>query len=241
MPMDVFEAVEFAHRLPLVSRQAGRCQNRPRSHHARRPRRVRRQSAVVAGLCARRRAACRAQAQGRGPYRRPRSAPRRCRISDLPEDHVGAVQVAPRGARRAALRRARRRARRCRGAARAIQAQFRILQRAGRAVHRHRPQARSRPMGRSRRLYPRAWRSSPAATASIPARRNPGPACTASSASSSKCRRSRCCSAPWRSATATTGIRRTVFARRAPSLRSSASFLVSSEPLAPSFARKAAL
>src|SRR5580700_137701 len=69
------------------------------------------------------------------------------------------------------------------------------------------------------------WRSSPAATASIPARRNPGPACTASSANSSKCRPKRCCSAPSPSVTATTAIRPTASARRALSLRSSVRFL----------------
>ena len=58
---------------------------------------------------------------------------------------------------------------------------------------------------------------------------NPGPACIASSARSSKCRRSRCCSAPSRSATAIMGIRRTAFARRARRLRISAGSLVLSD------------
>jgi nitroreductase len=68
---------------------------------------------------------------------------------------VGAVQIAPRASWRAALWRARDRSRRCRGAACPIQTQLRILQRAGRVVHRHRSAAWARAVGGSRRLHPR--------------------------------------------------------------------------------------
>jgi nitroreductase len=43
-----FRSRRFAHRLSLVPRHAGRCQDRPRSHYARRPCGLRRQSAVLA-------------------------------------------------------------------------------------------------------------------------------------------------------------------------------------------------
>ena len=163
------------------------------------------------------------QAHRRRTHRQGRPAPQQVRVSDLSGADVRRLQGAPRGARRAALRLARHRPRRRGGPSRPVQAQLRVLQRAGRAVHRDRPQARPRPMGRPRRLHPRAgvlWR---AATASTPARRRPGRGSTTRSANSSSCRRSRCCSAAWRSATATASTRPTTSARRARSCTSSAS------------------